>query len=107
MVVRFEHDSSDFYFPDLDSLDDLVKAISSHPDSVLVISGHTDSQGAEAYNYRLSLFRANMIRSFFLGKGIQPYQLKVQGFGSTKPLASNDSEEGRKLNRRVEIDVLK
>lgn len=104
--VRFDNDSSEFFFTDLERVDDFVAAMKRYPDAIMVISGHSDSLGSEGYNYRLSLFRANMVKSFFLGKGIPSYQLKVRAFGGEKPLMSNDTEEGRRMNRRVEIDVV-
>lgn len=107
VTVRFDPDSSDFYFTDLKHVDTFVDAIKQHPDAVIIISGHTDSYGSENYNYKLSLFRANMLKSFFLGKGIRQEQLEVKGFGSTQPIASNETPEGRQLNRRVEIDVVR
>jgi len=106
IVVRFNNDSSEFFFHEFSSIDGLVASIKGHPEVALLISGHTDSFGSEGYNYRLSLFRANMVKSFFLGKGIPAHQLRVQAFGSEKPIASNDTEEGRSINRRVEIEVL-
>lgn len=106
IMVRFNNDSSDFFFTDLRNIDGFVAGLKQHTDAVLVISGHTDSFGSEGYNYRLSLFRANMVKSFFLGKGIPSHQLRVQAFGSEKPIASNDTEEGRRMNRRVEIEIL-
>jgi general secretion pathway protein A len=106
IVVRFNNDSSEFFFHEFSSIDALVASIKGHPEVALLISGHTDSFGSEGYNYRLSLFRANMVKSFFLGKGIPAHQLRVQAFGSEKPIASNDTEEGRSINRRVEIEVL-
>lgn len=106
VTVRFDPDSSDFYFTDLEHVDVFVEEIKQLPDVVIYISGHTDSYGSEVYNYKLSLFRANMLKSFFLGKGIDPGQLKVRGFGSRQPIASNSTPEGRMLNRRVEIDVV-
>jgi len=104
--VRFNNDSSEFFFSDFSDIDGLVTALREHPEAILIISGHTDSFGSEGYNYRLSLFRANMVKSFFLGKGIPSHQLRVQAFGSARPIASNDTEEGRSMNRRVEIEVL-
>ena len=106
ILVRFNNDSSEFYFADFAGIDSLVAGMKEYPDAILVIAGHTDSFGSEGYNYRLSLFRANMVKSFFLGKGIPSHQLKVKAFGSEKPVASNETEEGRAMNRRVEIDVL-
>jgi general secretion pathway protein A len=104
--VRFENDSSEFFFTDFERVDDFVTAVKKHPEAVIIISGHSDSLGSEGYNYRLSLFRANMVKSFFLGKGIPSYQLKVRAFGGKDPLMPNDTEEGRRMNRRVEIDVV-
>ncbi len=106
VTVRFDPGSSDFYFTDLEHVDAFVESIKQHPEAIVFISGHTDSYGSEVYNYKLSLFRANMLKSFFLGKGIDPGQLKVRGFGSRQPVASNDTAEGRTRNRRVEIDVV-
>ncbi|SHO46486.1 AAA family ATPase [Desulfopila aestuarii] len=106
IVIRFNNDSSEFFFTDFSDVEGLVAAIRDHPEAILVISGHTDSFGSEGYNYRLSLFRANMVKSFFLGKGLPSHQLRVQAFGSEKPIASNDTTEGRSMNRRVEIEVL-
>lgn len=105
VIVRFDNDSSEFYFSDLERVDDFVNAVKQHPKAVLVLTGHTDSFGSEGYNYRLSLFRANMLKSFFLGKGIPAQQMQVRALGGTKPLMSNDTAEGRSKNRRVEIDV--
>lgn len=107
ILVRFENDSSDFSFADLERVDDFVAAVRQHPEVMLVISGHTDSFGSEGYNYRLSLFRANVVKSFLLGKGIPSHQMRVQAFGSEKPLSANDTEQGRSMNRRVEIDILR
>ncbi len=106
IIIRFDNDSSEFYFLDFEKVDELASAIKKHPDVVMVISGHTDSMGSEGYNYRLSLFRANMIKSFFLGKGIPSHQLKVRAFGSKIPLTENDTDEGRRMNRRVEVDIV-
>ena len=106
IMIRFNNDSSEFFFTDLSDVEGFVTALRDHPEAILVISGHTDSFGSEGYNYRLSLFRANMVKSFFLGKGIPSHQLRVQAFGSEKPIASNDTTEGRSMNRRVEIEVL-
>jgi len=106
IMVRFDNDSSEFFFQDLHDINALVAALKQHPDAILLISGHTDSYGSDGYNYRLSLFRANMVKSFFLGKGLPSHQLRVQAFGSQQPLDTNDTAEGRSLNRRVELDVL-
>lgn len=106
ILVRFNNDSSEFYFADFEGVDSLVAGMKETPGAIMVIAGHTDSFGSDGYNYRLSLFRANMVKSFFLGKGIPSHQLKVKAFGSERPVATNETEEGRAKNRRVEIDVM-
>lgn len=71
------------------------------------IAGHTDSFGPDDYNKRLSLQRATAVRNFLTGRGIDPRRIQAQGYGDTRPLASNDDEEGgREINRRVEFKVI-
>lgn len=71
------------------------------------IAGHTDSFGPDEYNKRLSLQRATAVRNFLTGKGIDPRRIQAQGYGDSRPLASNDDEEGgREINRRVEFKVI-
>jgi outer membrane protein OmpA-like peptidoglycan-associated protein len=71
------------------------------------ISGHTDITGSEEHNKTLSANRANSIKSYLETKGISATRLTSKGYGSIKPNASNDTEEGRALNRRIEIKILK
>lgn len=70
------------------------------------IIGHTDDQGVAATNLTLSLARANAVKTYLIGKGLHAESLTAQGLGSTKPLAENTNEEGRRRNRRIEFDVL-
>lgn len=107
IVISFESDSNDFFTSRLDQLTQLALSIKNRHTVFLNISGYTDSVGSERYNTRLSIFRANMIKSYLLGQGVRPQQLKVQGLGSRNPIADNATEEGRRLNRRVEIEVVK
>jgi len=81
-------------------------AVKNYPSILLNISGYTDSAGPEQYNNRLSLIRASMVKSYLLGLGISPGRMTVQGLGSQKPIADNTTEQGRRLNRRVEIEVV-
>lgn len=67
------------------------------------IIGHTDNQGGRAYNQRLSEARAAAVLSWLVEHGIQPTRLTSEGRGMDKPVASNDTEEGRALNRRTEV----
>ena len=71
----------------------------------LSVEGHTDSIGADAYNQTLSEKRAEAVRSYFGGCELPSVEVTARGFGKTKPIASNDTTEGRQKNRRVEIVI--
>ena len=70
------------------------------------IIGHTDDQGIAATNLALSLARANAVKTYLTEKGLHAESLTTQGLGSTKPIADNTTEDGRRRNRRIEFDVL-
>lgn len=72
----------------------------------LIITGHTDDVGTEAYNLELSDRRANAVRDFLIAKGIAPDQIETLAKGESEPIADNATEEGRTANRRVEIDII-
>ena len=76
-----------------------------YPDSDLLVKGHTDSTGSEAYNEELSERRARSVRNFLIAKGVSAQRITAIGFGKTMPVASNDTVEGRAQNRRVEIEI--
>ncbi|HLK97788.1 MAG TPA: OmpA family protein, partial [Hymenobacter sp.] len=69
--------------------------------------GHTDNQGDPALNLKLSQDRVNEVKKYLVQKGVNSARISTEGFGDTKPLASNDKEETRKLNRRVEFRITK
>jgi outer membrane protein OmpA-like peptidoglycan-associated protein len=79
--------------------------VTSDPDSAMVVEGHTDSQGSEQFNQRLSEKRAQAVRSYLVSHGVAPDRISAQGLGEDNPIADNDSPEGRANNRRVEIVV--
>ncbi len=76
-----------------------------YPDTRIVISGHTDSQGDEDYNFTLSERRALSVRNCLIDAGVPPARIETVGYGEFRPLAPNDTEEGRRINRRVEIEI--
>ena len=86
-----------------DNLQRIVKILKQNPDIAAEIQGHTDSQGAESMNRDLSERRAMAVRDFLVENGIDPDRLTYKGYGESKPVASNDTPEGRAKNRRVEI----
>ena len=69
------------------------------------ISGHTDSVGSDDTNIQLSQRRAEAVADYLVKAGISPEHLNAVGYGKTRPIASNDTEEGRAQNRRIEFDV--
>ena len=71
------------------------------------IAGHTDNVGSAEFNLRLSLDRASAVRAYLVENGIAAKRLVAKGYGSTKPKATNDTEEGRQQNRRTEFAILK
>jgi outer membrane protein OmpA-like peptidoglycan-associated protein/tetratricopeptide (TPR) repeat protein len=91
-------------FPELDNVISLLK---DNPTVRISINGHTDNTGSEADNLKLSRERAKAVVVYLTGKGIAPTRLTSQGFGASKPIASNSSEQGKAINRRTEMKVIK
>ena len=71
------------------------------------IKGHTDNVGNKDFNLELSKKRAMAVYSYLIKKGVNPDRLSYSYYGMSKPITSNDTEEGRKINRRVEFEILK
>ncbi len=91
-------------YPELQRLIDVMK---KHTKMEVEIAGHTDDIGSDKVNNKLSLERANAVRDYIITKGIEPERLKAKGYGKTKPVASNKTDEGKKKNRRVDFTILK
>ena len=87
-------------------LDDLAQTIRSAPEiGDITIAGHTDSEGSEDGNQRLSAGRAESVLKYLVGAGVDGGRLKAVGYGETKPIAPNRTEAGRAKNRRVEFEL--
>lgn len=89
-------------FADLDKLAAILKA---HPEVKATIEGHTDSQGDDKMNLDLSKARAKAVKDYLVGKGVDADHLSSEGYGETKPIATNDTPEGRAKNRRVIVQT--
>ena len=88
-------------------LDQLAAIIHNHPEILrLEVAGHTDSVGSLAMNLALSEARASAVRDYLVGRGVDPARLRAVGYGPNVPLAPNGTEDGRMLNRRVELTIL-
>lgn len=88
-------------------LDRLVTTLNESPKIVIEVRGHTDNTGSNEINAKLSQDRADAVREYFISKGIEPDRVGSKGFGESKPVATNDTDEGRQQNRRVEFVIVK
>jgi OOP family OmpA-OmpF porin len=105
--VHFTFNSStlnEYARPLLDNAATVIgKLEKQHPGLKVDVSGHTDAKGTDGYNQALSERRADIVRDYLTKKGVSQARINVQAFGESKPAAGNDTEQGRALNRRVEL----
>jgi outer membrane protein OmpA-like peptidoglycan-associated protein len=83
----------------------LINVLNKYPDTDIKILGHTDNKGTDAYNQGLSERRAASVSSYLKDHGISSSRVSTKGMGENDPIASNDTEEGRSQNRRVEFVI--
>ena len=88
------------------ALNTIANTLREYNQTIVEVSGHTDSIGSDAANQTLSERRANAVSSYLIGQGVQRERFEVVGMGERYPVASNDTDSGRALNRRVEIRLL-
>ncbi|GAB3778978.1 OmpA family protein [Spirosoma horti] len=88
-------------------LDRLVTTLNESPKMVIEVRGHTDNTGSNEINAKLSQDRADSVREYFISKGIEPDRIASKGFGESKPIAPNDTDDGRQKNRRVEFVIVR
>lgn len=88
-------------------LDRVVKLLNESPNMEIELSGHTDNVGSDEFNQQLSQDRANAVTQYIVSKGINSTRITAMGYGESVPVATNETDEGRQLNRRVEFKILK
>lgn len=88
-----------------DTLRELADNFRQYPDEEISVEGHTDNVGSDEYNQRLSEQRADAVGGYLIDQGVPSSRVTAVGFGKTQPKASNDTPEGRQINRRVEIHI--
>jgi hypothetical protein len=103
--VLFQTGKSELRAPAREKLAKIAGIVSSHPGLKLEVEGHTDSVGGDEYNQQLSEKRAQAARDYLVNQGVSSNLIVSRGFGKTKPVAPNDTSEGRRKNRRVEMVV--
>ena len=104
--IFFDFDKATLRKESFNELENLTKLLNDVPSLKIEISGHTDGKGSAAYNLTLSDNRAKAVVDYLVGKGIAKDRLVAKGYGLTRPIATNDTEEGRQLNRRTEFEIL-
>ncbi|RYZ19327.1 MAG: OmpA family protein [Chitinophagaceae bacterium] len=105
--VFFDFDKWDLRPESYLELDRVVKLLKENPAIEIEMSAHTDSRGADDYNFKLSDNRARSVMEYILSKGIDAQRITSKGYGETKPVVANDTDENRQLNRRVEFTIVK
>ena len=105
-AVEFEHSSSRLRSDSYGVLNQIVEILNEYPDYRLEISGHTDNTGADDFNQNLSEQRAKACFDYLASQGVPPRRLSYVGYGESRPIATNDTREGRQLNRRVEFNMI-
>ena len=104
--VFFDTKKTDLKSESITELDNVVKLMNENPNMKILISGFTDNIGKPADNLKLSTGRAVAVVNYLVSKGVNNSRLSFKGFGETKPIASNNTEEGRAMNRRTELTVV-
>lgn len=104
--IKFEFDRDELREEYIPILSESVQLFRNHPQMIVEIRGHTDSDGDAEYNQDLSERRAASVKEFLVTEGVDPNRLRVVGFGEHRPIADTETEEGRARNRRVEFYVV-
>jgi len=105
--VLFQQSTANLLTDSSDELDMVADFMKSNPNVVIELSGHTDNRGLHAHNVRLSKERVDKVKEYLVAKGIDGSRISGKGYGGIRPIAENDAEETRKLNRRVEFTIVK
>ena len=105
--VLFSRSSSNILDTSYGELNRVVEMLNENPEIIILLKGHTDGNGDANENLKLSQERVETVRKYLISKGIDKKRIAGKGFGGEQPIADNDTEETRMLNRRVEFEVIK
>jgi OmpA-OmpF porin, OOP family len=103
--LNFETDSTQFTPGSTQTVNNVAALLKQHPNAQIQLAGHTDNTGNPQHNQQLSLDRANAVKAMLVNSGISADRVSTVGYGQDRPIATNDSEEGRERNRRTELTV--
>ena len=104
-IIFFSHDSKMLSEKAKEKLDRIVEIIRNNPSANITLNGYTDSYGEKSYNEMLSELRANIVKTYLVNKGVDSNNIQTFGYGAQQFIASNKTLEGRRINRRVEIEL--
>ncbi|OPZ97567.1 MAG: Outer membrane porin F precursor [Bacteroidetes bacterium ADurb.Bin408] len=104
--IFYDFDKSTLRPESIKELENLLAFLNKRPTLRIEISGHTDNKGSARYNKKLSEDRAKSVVTYLVEHGIDPARLEAKGYGFDEPIATNDTDEGRQLNRRTEFMVI-
>ena len=104
--INFDFNSSDIREESFAYLDKLASTI-IRMNAQVEVKGHTDSTGPDDVNMRISRQRAKAVMDYLIDQGVNPNKISYSFYGATRPLVSNETIEGRRINRRVEVEILK
>jgi general secretion pathway protein A len=103
LMVYFQTNSNELTSEDMQDLDRVAAVLNAREDISADVTGYTDAVGNDQYNLKVSEFRANIVKTYLVGKGVAADRIVAMGLGAANPIDGNDSLEGRRRNRRVEI----
>lgn len=103
--VKFEFDSDRLTAAAKEILNEVAETLQAYPNVDVELEGHTDSLGSDTYNLGLSERRANSVKTYLSGRGVEGKRMTPVGYGESRPIDSNETEGGRENNRRVELGV--
>jgi outer membrane protein OmpA-like peptidoglycan-associated protein len=103
--ITFETDSAELRSQFYDVLNSVSQVLEEYEKTIVNVTGHTDSTGAESYNQALSEKRARNVAQYLISQGVNPTRVAAEGMGESQPIASNQTTQGRQANRRVEITL--
>lgn len=103
--LLFDVDKSDIQTTTKANLDELSETLKKYDDTNILVEGHTDATGEDAYNKKLSDRRAESVEEYLVSNGVDDNRITTKGYGESQPIGDNNTEAGRRQNRRVEVAI--
>lgn len=103
--ILFDFDSAALRMNARETLREFASVLARYPEQTVSVAGHTDSVGTDSYNQRLSEQRATAVKNYLVSQGVPSARIAAFGYGETRPRATNETADGRQLNRRVQVFI--